>query len=231
MSSSSTNSSRIEIRRHSAEHPWTYELLDRYQRGIAEAVRLGRDGRAILSEVASVVTLGKRETADDLLVPTSELRERGIQIYRTDRGGRATYHGPGQWVAFAVESLEKLTGDPRGVRKAAEAWLRVALEVCRVYVPAAEVREGAEAGIWDRTGGEARKLAAMGLKVEKGVLLHGISINVFETAESFYGIRPCGLEARPGFLVGRRDERVFSEVGSALSQMILREFSVFGVRK
>ena len=98
----------VEVRRHSPELPWTYELLDQYQRRIAEQLIADAEtgivpGRVLVSELAPVITLGRRECGQDLLLPREELETRGVSLFQTDRGGRATYHGPGQWVIFVVE--------------------------------------------------------------------------------------------------------------------------------
>src|SRR5438105_3526899 len=101
---------RIEIYRHSIEKPWTYSRLDRYQRQIAEQLLAdpNAEGKWIISELAPVITLGRRvSSSPTFLVPQEQLSRKGIEIYPTDRGGLATYHGPGQWVFFLVDRLEK----------------------------------------------------------------------------------------------------------------------------
>lgn len=195
---------RIQVRRHTAASPWTYGDLDSAQRRLGEALSDGEaaaDGAAqgcvYLSEVAPVITLGRRECREDVLLPPEILASRGITLYPTDRGGRATYHGPGQWVVFVVDRLERLTGDRRGVRRAVEGLLELALELGREALgPSVEIREGAETGVWTPRG----KLASVGVHIQKGVLLHGLAINGYRTPESFFGLRPCGLDARPDFL-------------------------------
>jgi lipoate-protein ligase B len=209
----------VERRRHARPEPdaWTYEMLDRRQREIAHAIANGGgEGRLLLSEVAPVVTLGRRTPDEDI---SRELLEaRGIPVYPTDRGGLGTYHGPGQWVLFAVERLERLTGDPRGVRKAVCALLEVAREVALGYDRRAEIREGAELGVWGANG----KCAALGIHVQGGVVLHGISVNGFRTSESFVGLRPCGLDAPVQFLL--EDESGFERLGDELEAAAQRVF-------
>lgn len=177
--------------------PWTYSKLDEFQRQIALRVLAGGRGALICSEVSPVVTLGKRACAEDLLLPEEILKKKGVELYRCDRGGRATYHGPGQWVIFLVDTLERLTGDSRGVRKAVDFLTELALDLCHVYDPEAQIHTGDRLGIWSRRGA---KLASIGVQVKDRVLLHGIAINYFRTPESFFGIKPCGLDAQPDFL-------------------------------
>jgi lipoate-protein ligase B len=97
---------------------------------------------------------------------------------------------------FPVDSLERLTGNSRGVRAAVEGLLEVACSVSRLYRPEAEIRMGAEAGVWVC----GAKLASVGVHIEKGVLLHGFALNVQRTEQSFRGLRPCGMDVQPAFL-------------------------------
>lgn len=222
----------IEIRRHSAASPWTYADLDRRQREIAAALARRGAGEAplppgalLLSEVAPVITIGRRTPAGDLTQPEAALASRGISALRVDRGGLATSHGPGQWVVFAVDRLERLTGDPRGVRRAVEGLLGIAREVGLRYDPTAEIRSGAETGAWTARG----KFASVGVHVERGVLLHGLAINGFRAPTSFTGLRPCGLEPRVDYLLAERRapdelERGFVELGELVRDVALGTF-------
>jgi lipoyl(octanoyl) transferase len=203
----------VEIRRHHSTSPWTYSDLDQKQRQIATQVRSGSSGVFLLSELAPVITCGRRTPSSDVFLNT-------MQIYSTDRGGLATYHGPGQWVLFPVDHLKNLTGDPRGVRKAAESLLEIALEVGRLYEPRSEIRWGREMGVWTPRG----KFAAVGFHIEKGVLLHGLSVNGYRTPESFLGLRPCGLDSNVDFLLGDNRSSEFETLGQRLIGQALIQF-------
>lgn len=199
----------IEVRRHRADAPWTYADLDRRQRELAERVRAGGEGGILLSEVAPVITLGRRTPASDLPFSPELYSRLGIEVLPVDRGGLATYHGPGQWVLFVVDSLERLTGDPKAVRKAVQGLLEAALEAACPYRPEARIREGAELGVWSSRG----KFAAVGVHVQGGVLLHGLSFNGFRTPASFQGLRPCGLDLPVDFLLEEPNARLAFEPG------------------
>lgn len=204
------------MRRHTDAHPWRYADLDFFQREKAERVREGSTGSLILSELAPVITCGRRTAETD--VPRDfPFAKWGIEIVRTERGGLATYHGPGQWVLFPVDRLDRLVGDPRGVRKAVSVLLELACEVGRKYDPSAEIRCGAELGVWTSRG----KFAAVGIQISGGVLLHGLSVNGFATPTSFLGLKPCGLEAPVDFLLGRSSVSKDSEtkLESAFQQL------------
>lgn len=233
MSSNSTSSGlihspQVEIRRHEKDRPWTYSFLDSYQRTIAKLIRdEGAKGRLILSELAPVITRGQRLCEGDFIFSEAEIRAAEIEILRTDRGGRTTYHGPGQWVVFVVERLDRLTGDPRGVRKATEALLRAALRVCQQHMPESTLRSGDEVGVWSSMDPSATKLVSLGVKIEKGVLLHGLCFNGFQTKQSFFGIKPCGLDVKPGFLLPREDPESFQILAQSIIQSLRQEFPVF----
>lgn len=207
-------------------------MLDGRQRQIAQRAREGGRGALLLSEVAPVITRGRRAPSSDITASAEGLVRAGVSLVEVDRGGLATYHGPGQWVLFAVDRLESLTGDRRGVRKAVEGLLETACQVGRLYDPSAEIRSGAELGVWTRRG----KFAAVGVHIERGVLLHGVAVNGMRTPQSFYGLRPCGLDAPVDFLLEKEilgmkpqealegRERCFDELGQALIMTAFKNF-------
>ena len=209
---------RLEVKRHTKQIPWTYRELDSLQREIQTGILSGESGRLLLSEVAPVITLGRRTQPGDILGTPEYFNQHQVEIYPTDRGGLATYHGPGQWLLFPVESLEKLTGDPRGVKKAVESLLEVACEVGRQYDSSAHIRTGCEQGVWTTRG----KFAAVGVHIGGGVLLHGVSVNGFRTPTSFVGLRPCGLDAPVDYLLGEASEAEFVRLGELLAGEMLK---------
>ena len=151
------------------------------------------------------------------------LAAEGIDLVTVDRGGFATYHGPGQWLVFPVVSLETWTGDPRGVRRAVEMLLEIAQRVGRIHHPdfgGPEIRWGKDQGVWTRRG----KFAAVGIHVQAGVILHGLSINGYRTRTSFRGLRPCGLDEPVDFLLneGEASESKFLELGRIIQKEILK---------
>lgn len=217
-----------QIRRHSAEGPWTYGLLDRAQRELQTRLIAEPEttrGCVFISELAPVITLGRRECSQDLLLPEETLRAQGVELYPTDRGGRATYHGPGQWVVFVVERLERLTGDRRGVRRAVEGLLELGCELGRsVLGPAVHIQDGNSTGVWTSRG----KLASVGVHIQQGVLLHGLAINGYRTPQSFLGLKPCGLDAQVDFLFdsthGPAAEGRFGELPAAILEGLRARF-------
>lgn len=211
----------VEIRRHSNDQPWTYAQLDLRQREIAIQVIKGNPGVLLLSELAPVITWGRRtKLSSDLLFSTQEYQKRGIQIHPVNRGGLATFHGPGQWVLFPVDTLEKLTGDSRGVRKVIDAFLQLAFRVGLAFNSSSHIREGSELGVWTSTG----KFASVGIHIDRRVVMHGLSLNGYQTPLSFHGVLPCGAKTPVDYLLKTRNEDEFLGLGNLIIQTAFEIF-------
>lgn len=124
----------------------------------------------------------------------AELIDRRFPVFDAGRGGRYTYHGPGQRVAYVQLDLTKRGRDVRRFVSGVEGWVIAALADFGVTARRAEGR----IGIWcdDRDGREA-KIGAIGVRVRRWVTLHGLSINVDPDLSHFGGIVPCGIAEFP----------------------------------
>jgi lipoate-protein ligase B len=125
----------------------------------------------LLLEHPPTVTLGLRGSASDLLVSEEDLSSQGIAVHTTDRGGQATYHGPGQIVAYPVVTLKSLGLSVRAYVLALEETILRILHKCGIK---GSRRDGAP-GIWI---GPEQKIASIGVKIRRGIAFHGFSINV-----------------------------------------------------
>ena len=227
---------RLEVFRHAPRAPILYSEIDRYQRQIAQQLEAEPEspGRLLLFEPSPVITYGRRTNlTEDLKLPRESIERAGVSLYEVDRGGYATYHGPGQWVLFPVERLERLVGDPKGIKRAICALLEVARGVAEALGHEAEIREGAELGVWSR----GVKVASVGIHVGRGVVLHGVSINGFVTPQSFMGFRPCGLDCEVGYLIApgavpdaARLEAAFLAMGEVVLAQAGRVFGEWGAK-
>ena len=190
------------------------------QRRVHGEVAAGRRGDAlILLEHPHVYTLGRRARADDVLADARELAAMGVEVHHTDRGGEATYHGPGQLVAYPIIDLRRWGGGPLKYVRALESAIIAALGEFGI---AAE-SEGRPTGVW--TGG--RKIAAIGVKVSRRVTMHGFALNVSTDLSYFDRIVACGLPDARATSMRRelgRDISV-SEVAPALIERLRDEFS------
>jgi len=217
---------RIEIHRTTSQKKWSYLLLDQRQREIATQIRNeGTLGTLLFSEVSPVITYGRRTGSADVYLSLEQAEKSGVDLLPVDRGGMATYHGPGQWVVFPVDTLSRLVGDSRGVRKTVEALLESAREAARSLLPPEsaaqiQIKDGCETGVWSGD----QKICSVGIHIEDGVLLHGLALNVFPTAQSFVGLRPCGLDSKMGYLFSEPSEDHFLAARNQLELQILKRF-------
>jgi lipoate-protein ligase B len=134
-------------------------------------------------------TLGRHAPDDDITFDRDELARRGIAVARSDRGGRATYHGPGQVVLYPIVSIDELA---IGVKD----WvclLEGALLDTLAGFGIRGIRRPATAGIWTGEGIEASKIASIGLRIARGVSYHGVSLNTGLDASVFDCIVTCGV--------------------------------------
>jgi len=133
-----------------------------------------------------VYTLGRRADPSELPLTPRQLRARGIEVYESDRGGRVTYHGPGQLVAYPVFAIADVLEYVRALEAA------IVLALSRAGLAArARPEDGADyTGVWI---GE-RKIASIGVHVQRGVTTHGLAVNVDNDLEPFTWITPCGLQ-------------------------------------
>jgi lipoyl(octanoyl) transferase len=149
-----------------------------------EAIASGAANECVwLLEHPPLYTAGTSAKANELLDAGR------FPVYRTGRGGRFTYHGPGQRVAYVMLDLTQRGRDVRAFVAGLEDWLIRTL--ARLGIEC-ERREGA-VGIFV---GDA-KIASIGVRVRRWVSLHGVSLNVAPELEHFSGIVPCGLEDVP----------------------------------
>ncbi|OIH93850.1 lipoyl(octanoyl) transferase LipB [Curtobacterium sp. MCBA15_001] len=152
------------------------------QRELRAHVVAGRSpGALVLCEHPSVYTAGRRTEPGDL--PTN-----GAEVVEVDRGGRITWHGPGQLVAYPVVRL----AEPLDV----VAWVRDLEQVLIDAAAAVDVlaeRVDGRSGAWVRTGAALAKVGAVGLHVAEGVTSHGIALNCDNALDAYAAIVPCGI--------------------------------------
>jgi lipoyl(octanoyl) transferase len=145
--------------------------------------------RLLLLEHPAVLTLGRQADESHVLASPDELRRRGIEVLRVERGGEVTYHGPGQLVAYPILRLASRGLLLKPLVRALEGAMA---ETCAALGVEAGRRDG-HPGCWcEADGPEPRKIGALGLRVERGVTYHGIALNVNVDLVDFDLIDPCG---------------------------------------
>ena len=150
----------------------------------AAAVREGSANECVwLLEHPPLFTAGTSADPTELFNPS------GFPVYDAGRGGRYTYHGPGQRVGYLILDLEKRGKDVRRFVHSLEGWIIAALGDLGVEAR----REPGRIGIWVGQGAQEAKIAALGIRIRRWVTLHGFSINVGPDLSHFLGIVPCGI--------------------------------------
>lgn len=141
----------------------------------------------MLLEHPHTYTLGKRALAEDLVAEESERLARGIALYKVDRGGRATYHGPGQLVGYPILRLGERYDVISYLRRLEEVLIRTAADL------GVEARRDEDhTGVWVGPN----KIGAIGVKITRGITMHGFAFNVTTDLSMFSGIVPCGIKGR-----------------------------------
>jgi len=132
-------------------------------------------------------------TAGTSADPAELFNPQGFPVYAAGRGGRYTYHGPGQRVGYVLLDLNRRGRDVRHYVHCLEGWMIAAL--ARLGVEAYRAR--GRIGIWVKTAGTEAKIGAIGVRVQRWVTMHGFSINVSPELSHFSGIVPCGIAEFP----------------------------------
>jgi lipoyl(octanoyl) transferase len=169
---------------------------------VAENISLLRESAAdtkpetqhyfLICEHLPVLTLGKSGHVENILISEPEMKKRGIQYYKTNRGGDITFHGPGQIVGYPILDLEKFYTD---IGKYLRALEEVIILTMQEYGLKGERSKG-ETGVWMDAGipGKERKICAMGVRCSRWITMHGFALNVNTDLSYFDTIIPCGIE-------------------------------------
>jgi lipoyl(octanoyl) transferase len=157
-----------------------------WQRALAERRAAGGiPDTVLLLEHPHVYTIGKRGSDADVLADPAWLTANGAEVVRSDRGGQVTYHGPGQLVGYPITLLEPNPDIWRFVGRVEQALVDVAAD----FGLEARGERGDLTGVW--VGGA--KLAAIGMRVSRGVTSHGFALNCATDLAYFNAIVPCGM--------------------------------------
>ncbi len=207
-----------------------YDAALELQRTIAVARQEGLiPDVLLLLEHPPVLTKGRRTERRELGMGEDWYRMQGIEVAETDRGGRVTYHGPGQIVAYPIVDLSGINPDGRpDVLAYVRALEGAAIRSLATHDVPAQVFDGLT-GVWTAgappipagspgpqgkavearspelaaAGGDARKIGSIGIHVSRGVTTHGLAINVNNDLQPFEWIVPCGIEAAQMTSLGR----------------------------
>jgi lipoyl(octanoyl) transferase len=139
-----------------------------------------------------VYTLGKSGNMDNVLLSEENLKARGIDFFRTNRGGDITFHGPQQIVGYPILDLEKFYTDIGKYLRNIEEVIILTLKEYGIEAG----RSAGETGVWIDTDikGKERKICAIGVRSSRWITMHGFALNVNTDLDYFNFIIPCGIQ-------------------------------------
>jgi lipoyl(octanoyl) transferase len=159
-----------------------------------EEVLAGGEERLLLVEHPPVITFGRRPGIErNLLASSDQLARMGVEVVESDRGGDVTFHGPGQLVVYPIIRLKDHDLSVSGYVHALESAVIAALK--QIWNIDA-FTDRAAVGVWVDVNGLPSKLCAIGVRIRKGISLHGLALNVTTDLNYFNLIVPCGLTQR-----------------------------------
>jgi lipoate-protein ligase B len=207
----------------------------RLQEAAHEEVVAGGPERVLLVEHPPVITLGRRADRGEagrggvvqhLVASPEYLQQLGVELVQSDRGGDITFHGRGQVVAYPIVRLNDHDLSVGGYVRSLE---RAVIATLAEFGIAAR-RDESAVGVWvdDPATGTPAKVCAIGVRIRRGVSLHGLALNVTTDLNYFNLIVPCGLQGRPVTSVGKilRDAApTIEQVRETLARQLVEAFT------
>ncbi|MFI5322994.1 MAG: lipoyl(octanoyl) transferase LipB [Thermodesulfobacteriota bacterium] len=202
---------------------WEYLGVVSYSDGLAlqkerrERLRAGGSdagGFLLLLQHRPVITDGRFGRGGNIILTPEAIERRGVEVYKTERGGDVTFHGPGQFVAYPIIDLRAFDLGAKSYVRALEETIILVLKDFGMH----GVSMGGYPGVWAYGG----KIASIGVSVSGGVTMHGCAINVNNDLGYFSMIIPCGLE---GVIITSMKVILDEEIDfGAVTQSFIRRF-------
>ena len=172
----------IEIKK--SEKPVIYEDAKKLMEARLSNVDLNKSNELIWTlEHPDIYTAGTSYSESDIL-------DKSIKILETNRGGKITYHGPGQLICYFVIDLKKRKKDIRNFISIIEKTIIETLDFFNIKT----FSDKENIGIWYKENGQTKKVAAIGVRISKWIAYHGFSININNNLKKYDAIIPCGIK-------------------------------------
>ncbi len=166
----------------------------------------------LFCEHPHVYTIGKRGSEKNLLINPLQLKQKNVKLYRIDRGGDITYHGPGQIVGYPILDLEMFGF---GLKKYVHNLEETIIRTLSAFDIGSGRLDGAT-GVWiDAETPKARKICALGVRSSRYVTMHGFALNVNTDLSFFNNINPCGF-------VDKSVTSISKELGKVLDMSVVK---------
>lgn len=184
------------------------------QKNVFEMVKENNmGGILLLLQHKPVFTIGSKGGWENLLTPIEHLKEQGIEIFETNRGGNITYHGHGQLVAYPIFNLKALKKDTHWYLRQLEEVIIRTLETFDIKAG----RKEKYTGVWV----EDKKIAAIGVHVKRWITMHGFAFNLTVNKAHFRLINPCGIKE---YDIASLDDYIESVVYSDVVKEVKKQF-------
>lgn len=188
------------------------DCFELQQAFVLERIADNSPDRLVVVSHPPVITIGKSGSFSDIYPTEESLRKKGIQVCRSDRGGKTTYHGPGQVIAYPIIKLSN-----KDVHWYVQTLLNTISAVLIDLNLKPELRPGLP-GVWVNNG----KIASIGIGVKKWVAYHGIALNVNEDVCNFDLINPCGIPGQA--ITSIKNERGVHQNSEHIKQNLVENF-------
>ena len=214
----------------SYQKAWDYQEYLLSQNVKRKAIAENTSHHLLLLEHPPVYTLGKSGHQENILISNADREAKGIEFFRTNRGGDITFHGPGQIVGYPILDLEKFYTD---IGKYLRNLEEVIIDTMATYGLKGERSKG-ETGVWLDPGksGEERKICAIGVRCSRWITMHGFAFNVNTDLSYFDHIIPCGIQNKK--VTSLRQELGYelplTEVKSTLKKSFAKIFNTEFIR-
>ena len=150
----------------------------------------------------------------------NEILDKSINLIKTNRGGKITYHGPGQIICYFVLDLNKKSKD---IRKFVNLVEKVIIKTLDEY-GIKSFNDPKNIGIWVKHGGEEKKIAAIGIRVSKWIAYHGFSINVDNNLNNYKKIIPCGIKDKSVINLKMIKDQNYSDLNNKIINNFLKYY-------
>lgn len=178
-----------DLGRMAYREAWTY------QEKVHDLVLGGGEERLLLVEHPPVITFGRRPgVAKNMVASAEQLAKMGVEVVESDRGGDITFHGPGQLVAYPII---RLANHQMTVGCYVHTLEDIVIAALSKLGFSGATKDAAAVGVWIPDADKLAKVCAIGVRIRKGISMHGIALNVETDLRYFELIVPCGLVGRP----------------------------------
>jgi len=200
----------IEIKK--SQKPVKYEdAIEFMEKRLSEIDKKNSNDLIWILEHEELYTAGTSSSENDIL-------DKSIKIIKTNRGGKITYHGPGQLICYFVIDLKK---DKKDIRKFISVIEKTIINTLKFY-DIETFADKENIGIWYNDNGKIKKIAAIGVRVSKWIAYHGFSININNNLKKYDAIIPCGIKDKGITNLKEIKDQNYTELGNKLIENFIK---------